>query len=1367
MRTIAKWKISVLKVLIFAVLSGQSYCQADPNNLSELMEQITAAIRATQTFSEVLPVLDLRQRKEILAKIAFQELSNFLTIDEQHVIEHFQKLDDSARAKIFKQQNLLEPKIELDEYLSIPFFEENKPAAEGQPGQVGFVISGKILSAPVSTKMQYTSMLKAYSALAHDLKVNPSGWTHGLSTLIAQDFSYRSALAACPDLEVETAIAALLSAKNKDLVWDAFLDDSRFNIQSYTSNIRTAITSVGSETPDEAIKELLRSPEEYYALFQQENAQRASQKEQDPNAVGFLPPVSPPMRICMMILPSTEAGLHEAANYAMNNINHATLRFVLLNACYDKLCYLTGQTKTGQLFDSAMLLNAAVDGELKEAGYDPTQLIQDFEKRQGQVWQEFKAELQKRQQPEDKLQEMAYDPSTLKWAFRFLYNYSLPIRKTQKELKDKIKAENPAANQEQIDKLLAEQVTPEMVLRWWREDPYICKLLDTVGNPNIEVRPSRFSRTGVELDCRWNLRRKGTQDVEQVRIYIIDPASSGGGKPLPGVSPETKVIVRKTLSNVPEAILLKDIQPGFYIQTVDNLNSEAEMHQDWARVVSAQQTPPTMPWSINSGAQNPLEVGRKQFIRVRTGDSGGWTWMLPLPLRANKDNLLGISPEIPEGNHTDTEAVFFAANVKETAPRDKSTQLIIITLSHAEVEEVKKSGIGTWGYFANARFVQADVFPSAEGVDGQAIIELPSGQKPVDSLQKASRDNPGDKVNAFAYENPKTFVDDVCNLESKAVDYSVKFTYTLPSGKTASILVAEGQQLVVCESTGDTVKRKRAYQLDLNHQLVCGFNTDGSPVKAKIENIEGREGHLGAYKLQLGQCPLVRINGILIPVATKPSFVSSGIDEESMVQMSPPLNVVRESSSDYIDLSNSSIKQAKNVGAKDLLLMYNHQSDPRKFWQTEIHRVDSSRQDRYVRIVTKPATLVCGHLQEIYTTKGGWEGLDVKQASDLRPGDIIVWLHTGASDSNSPHAQTATFNDAKPGSIHLVPVEKVEEIHTSPVTLRQFIAADTGLSHSYLQPNVFANGILVKIRMVEVGPEGEDLGNLGPAKGKSKTPREPGLGQYRPDLDGVVRDVTIKTPPIKFDDEDLLEFDRNKQLLQAAFDAYLSKNPNPSAARTQVMQRFLRQYFANPPELSQVYQNEYLEQSFHNYTETRNFFISTGDYKVLPALVNGYVFMGTIAYEGEAKELGDALTRDWLCIAARTLNKPGGKHFYGSDQLFRVRTGLMLTRDVLLYIRDRCTQDGFVPVTHIEFDAESFENVLNYYFVQKQSLSKDICTDHKVNMYNLCRQLDLWAEHLSGIPESTLAPGFTTSGLFTDEAFRRNLGIQQRQESLK
>jgi hypothetical protein len=417
------------------------------------------------------------------------------------------------------------------------------------------------------------------------------------------------------------------------------------------------------------------------------------------------------------------------------------------------------------------------------------------------------------------------------------------------------------------------------------------------------------------------------------------------------------------------------------------------------------------------------------------------------------------------------------------------------------------------------------------------------------------------------------------------------------------------------------------------------------------------------------------------------------------------------------------------------------------------------------------ATLICGHLQEIYTTKGGWESLQISQASDLQPGDKIVCLCTGTSDVNFPLAQTAASNGAKPGSIHLVPIEKVEDMHptvsTSQVTLLQFIAADTGLSHSYLQLNVFANGILVKIRMAEVGPEGEDLGNLGPKGGKSKIPRENVSGLYIPDWKGVVRDVTIKTPFVQFNDEDLLEFDLNKELLRTAFDAYMSKNPNANIVRAKIMQRFLLQYFVNPPDLSEVYTDGYLKQSFHKYIEARNFFISTGDYNVLPALVNGYVFLGTLAYEGKAQELGDALTRDWLCIAVRTLNKPGGKHFYDSDHLFRVRTAFMLTRDILLYIRDRCTQDGFLPVANVEFNAESFENVLNHHFVKEQSLSSDICAEHKVNMYNLCRQLDLWSGHFSGIPESILAPGFVTSGLFTNDAFRENLGIQQRQESLK
>jgi len=1373
---------SIVIVLVLLAISGACSGQEDPNSLRGFEKEITDALREAQVFPEVPAVIDLPgKRPLLLARILSQDIDSFLDIDEQRVQQHFQGLDESVLNRILRKWNL--PSLDLDEYISIPFYVESKPGEGRKPVEVRFVVSDKILGAPISSRLYYTSLLRAYSALPSDLKTNPSGWSHGLCSLIAQDFSYRSSLAACPDLEVETAIAALLFDKNENVLWDAFpSEEKRFDSSAYNAGLRTSISAVGSESPSEALTELLRSPEEYNVLFQGQKQQAKEQKAKDPQALGYVPPISPAMRILWMILPSTESALRSTADYVSNNINHAGLRFVLINACYDKLCSVIGHAKAGMVTDSSLLLNAILEGHFEQTGYHTKQLLQDFDNRMEQVWRQFEEELQRREQTEEKLEVMAYDPSILKWAFRFFYNYSLPIRQAQKEFRDKIRKEGPQISQDKIDKIFSESVTPEVILSWWRADPYVRKLLDTVGNPNLEVRPSRFSRTGIELDCRWNLRRKGTEDIEQVEIQIIDPASSGGGKPQPGVSPEAKVVVRKTLNDEPQVIKLKDIEPGFYVQTVNDLDAEDKMREDWARVVTISMTPPTSPWKIDSGAAEALEIGRKQPVRVRTKESGPWQWMLPLPLRPDRDSLLGITQEGPV-EHGEV-AKFFAADVKESTPLDKSIQLILITLSHAEVEAIKKSGIGTWGYFANARFVMAQVYPAPGGVDGKAKVELPSGHKPIDTLQKASLDNPGDKVNAFDYGSNHTFVDHVRNIDSKPVNYFVKLTYNLPDGNTNSICVAEGQRLVVCEPASNRVLLKRAYQLDRKHKLVSGFNTDGSPQKAVITSIEGHDGQLGAYKLQLRQCPLVRANGILIPVVTEPSFVCSGVAEDSLVQLSPPLPTVRQATAQQIDLSGAAHVQAKDVSTSDLILSYNFRFEPRSFWQTNIARIEESTNNRYIKIMTGPATLSCGHLQEIYVTKEGWSGLRPVQASTVRAGDQVVWLCASGRNAEGASATVAqdeilraaeranlrlksgissTVTGAKPGSLHLVTVQKVEEMHpteTTPyVSFREFIASDTNLLRMGLRPNMFANGILVRMRVAPVERQGEDLGGLGPNRGKSKVSREPGPGPYQPAIGGIIRDVDIKMPPIAYNNEDLEQFRRNREQLESAFAAFTGGKTQLGAIRREVMQRFLKHYFNGIRDLNQFYRTEHLTQYFHNYLEARDFLISTGNWRVLPGVVNGYVFVATLTYEAGAREFGDALTRDWLCIAARTINKR--KHFYGTST-FRIRGGLAVTRDILLYIREKSEKDGFEPVTKVEFSTESFDNTLKEYFIKKEGFSDDICSEKKVNMYNFCRQLERWSANASSIPKSIVAPGFRSSQLFSGRAFGMSLGITKK-----
>jgi len=110
-----------------------------------------------------------------------------------------------------------------------------------------------------------------------------------------------------------------------------------------------------------------------------------------------------------------------------------------------------------------------------------------------------------------------------------------------------------------------------------------------------------------------------------------------------------------------------------------------------------------------------------------------------------------------------------------------------------------------------------------------------------------------------------------------------------------------------------------------------------------------------------------------------------------------------------------------------------------------------------------------------------------------------------------------------------------------------------------------------------------------------------------------------------------------------------------------------------------------------DYDHARTFLVDTGNPRVLPGVVNGYVFLASLLYEADAKAAGDALTRDFLCVLTRTVCKKGGSHFY-ANQKYLVRYGFLCVRDLLVYGRDKCSQDGFEPVAAVRFSSESFDD---------------------------------------------------------------------------
>lgn len=1318
----------VTQVVFIFVLSTIAYAQQKSDASVELDDKLSEAIKQIELFPEVSRDVDLTKQPAILAQIIGEKTRDFLVINEGAVEKHFAGFGGAA-----------------GEYLSIPFYIE---VSQGRPR---FIISSGITdpSIPLSSRLYYTLMLKAYAALPQSVQTSPSAWSHGICSFIAQDYFYPGSTAACPDLDIETAIAALLFHTNENLLWSLYPENKKdFDKEAYLVTLKAAITSIGSEDPDSALKELLRSPEEYTLDYKNSKEKEGENKEatgegKDEQALIRL--LDPSMAIMWKILPSKEERLRSLVDFVNSNVKNTGLRIILLNACYDKLCAVTGQSEPDMITDSSMLLMSIAEGTQKDAD----KFLKDFEQRREEAWGGFNAELKNRNQTGQKLTEITFDPAMLKWTFTFLYNYSYDLRKGHKEFLEEVKKKNPGINDSDITELVKKELIkdPGILLKRWRSDPLLSGFLDIAGDPQVRLSEDKTT-AGLIVECSWNLRRKGSGDTEKVVVQIFDPFSSGGGKPKPGVSDKAKVVVRKDLNSEPQVIELKDIQEGFLLRTVNTLDKPDNMTEDWARVTTVQREGTKVPWQLDSGSTQPLIIGRNQYIRAKTGDQGDWTWMKYTDIRADRDRLLGIKPEGPSAQGQ--QVVFPAVNLTRSNPLQKGCQLVVVELSYSEIEEIKDSGIEVWGYFADGRFVQAPVKRAPVGVDGKALIELPAGTKKVDELKVPREKKKGDQVNAFDYGQPETFVDEVQDRPSYAVDYFITISYTLPDGTQNSINVAEGQKVIVFENGNVTLKK--VYQLKKGNRLVCSFQKGTQPLTAFITDLTGKSQQLGVYKLKLKSLPLVRINGILIPVELPDVSQFAGIEENSIIQFSPSLEKVQQSTVERIDIHEARIDPASNVKSGDQLLAYNVDLDSQRgFHQLTVEQVKKAPADCYLRIVTSRGTLECGHLQGIFVTKGGWDQVKLVPAGEIRVQDKVIWLNMEGKSAGQQ------------GTVELLPVTAVEPLYATKkkpyVVLHRFLVLDPSKDKLGYTPNFFANGILVLAEILPEG-EGEEGTSVGKTIGKKTTPEMPGKATPKPGSRGKIQKVAPPKQFIRFDDPGELE--KNRVALNQAF-----KNPglSPGSVRQDVMVNFLSQY-AMQGYKDKVYNN--INRDFKHYLQTRDYLLSKRNPGILSEFVKNYAWLAVLTYEAGGKDAGDTLTRDFLSILTRAVRgtEEATGNVYANKELL-VREGFMLARDILLYMRDKEKTDGFRPVSEVHFSSISFKTVLDDFFINKKHCSTDILDGkNNVNLYNLCRQLDtLYAVNME-FAESLITPQFKASELFKDEIYHKRLGIENTSESV-
>ena len=1241
-----------------------------------LYEQVSGKVEA---FEQVPTALGLEPR--VLVRLIRGDLKELLVLDDERVARHFnfQQPEQTTLRGLLGKWGI--SGLAPTDYLSIPFFVDTSQGFQ-------IVVSCSLPDAPASTRMYYLTLFKAMACQPKDLRDSASVWACGLGSLIAQETLGSTSLAACPDLEIETALVALLAARNKELVGDLLAD--RFDRQAYDAMLTEAIRQVGSVDPDAALKDLLRPPEELLVYSEARQAEQKSQVKavenkdlQEEQEIPLLPPLSPAMRLLYMVLTDDESALEAMLDDVRRNIADRTLRIVLFNACCDKLCAVVAQKHLGFAANSTILARQSLQ---PDASQEIRELVGHFGEWQKRVWIDFREDLQARGQTGTSVgkQGVAFNPAMLKWTFRFLYNYSLPIRQKEKEYLDSLKQRLAATDDRHAECELAKSLTPDVVREWWQQDPCAKELFALVGEPRLDVHDSPVVVCGKTLECTWTLNRKKIGDREQVRLRIFDSFSSGENGPKPGVSDKAKVVVRKSLKQPPEVVSLGEVRRGFFVQSLSQIETKGPTTapaEDWARVVRVKAAPVRGAWQLESNGPQPLVLGRIQKVWSKIGKGDIWGWLDAHALAEKDDSLLAINPAgvIPE----EQRAAFESAEIVKSRPAEKGCQLVQLSLSHKEIRQVEESGTPVWGFFADARLAMAEVFPAPEGVDGAAMVETPGGKtKRLDQLQ-AGHGQGGEPVSSFDYGNPQPVADRVVDRPSSQVDFCIEIAYRWRDGRQASIRVAEGQLLLVAE--GKEASFKKAYQLKLGSQLVSGFDDNGV---VEVVDLKETEVKLGVYSLKVKQCPLVRINGIMIPVLREPIVLASGVSVDSQIQLAPSLNVLALAAQSSVGASAPVVNlqapagqlPAGQVTNRSALLSYNALSTPGQFWAGFISGHQDDTNARHMVITTPKASLVCGHLQGVYAAPAGSTELKPVAAEAIQPGWQVAWLNREAPER---------------ARIELVSVQSAREgVAEKEIAFREFILPDTRSTRAKegLCPTAFANGILVELTVVAEEPlpvpcDSPGCRGPGPRPGPNK-PEVKGPGFPQPSLTGSMDDLALEEPRVQFSLQDVKAFQDTRDALTKAFGETKLATPASNSAGEQAVLRFLGHYFQQVPQINEVYAGDSLRSYIDDYLQSRDFYVTTGDKRVWPAVANAYVFLGTLLYAGGAEQAGDCLSRDYLCMVLRTLTasddpqkpcKPGAKSLLA--QASCVRAGLLAMRDMLAYLRPRASADGFPAVT--------------------------------------------------------------------------------------
>jgi len=1215
-------------------------------------------------------------------------------------------------------------------------------------------VTSSFWRAPAAQGAVLVYVAKAWGALAEDLAVPGAPWALGLCGLVAQELTWPRELATCPVHTVEVAIAALLVGRDDGLVWTAFPPAGvAFDGAAYRAALARAVAAAGGDGA--AVDELLAPAKDDGALD-----------------------------LLKRILPDTPEALRRTADDALKNIGHRTLALVIVTGCYEKLCAGLGRDLVGRDTAPSELVGLALAGDLDEQG---PPLLHEVAERRRAVLEVVRADVKTRGGAG------AADPFAAPWALRFLHDYgtTLPqgLQRMRAALEQKRGVVDPTAQDDALRKLLA----PERLVRFWSKDPEMAALFALTGEPLVTVAgTSDQCPRSLVVQGRFRYHRSATDEDEDAPFLLVSPlssgggGSSGGGRLRPGVRVDMPVWVRRRPGAPAERMPAGEVARGMLVRTVEDLDDERRMTETWARVVSTAVTRKTPIFRIASSADpdgawfrplggsggdgTDLHVGVKQAVRVTDGSPPGWA--RPSALRPNRHKLFALDAPPQDGPGPTPKR----APVTTVAPVDGDGAIVEVTVAHRGVPALERQGKGTWAYYVADRLVGCPAEPGSRGLVPPSAVQVPDGTTRTLAALAAVEQA---KVAAFAVDDGQTYVDELSKAERHGVDYLVTLSFRLPDGIRSELTVAEGQPMLFVRD-GRLFERS-VLAMQPGDRLVVRFDP---VVTVPVDAIEGRDTTAEVVDVTLVDLPLIRAQGVLVPVQRCQCDMQPGIEIRQSVQPSPGLDAIRAAAATAgraIDLHGQFAAPAGTVGEGALVLSYNGAVEPRGYHQSTVAAATDLDVTAHIVITTPCGTLTCGAKQEVFVGDRGLDDLSSLPAGSVRKGQHLVHLRR--------QAVTAVLEATPVTSVAV----RYATTAVPRVTLREYVGGDPNLMRAGIEPTFFANDFLVLMTAAGgCGVAGQGQGQRGqgtgadapgtsavsplqgtatsqaPSAGDADAPspavpgdQVPGSGPVVPRWVSLVRVGSTDRVTVLFDGDDEAAFRATWSALDGAWAALPDGAALAAAATARSapvpIGRFLGLYFETP-EPRRVYDG--LAEHLAAYRTARDMLVTHGDTSLLPGVVNGYVFLSTLLYASGATAAGDALTADYCCVVLRTLAKPVGKRLY-DDPAYAVRPGLAAARDIVGLVRQGAGGSGFDRVASAAAPAAHVATVMRDVFVAQRGLADDVCRDGRVNLYNLTRQLDRWSGTCSPLPTSRVAPAFDPGELFGDPNLAAELGVER------